>query len=324
MSGSIANTAKTAAVLGGVAAGVVAIADAVNLYNRRGSLASRYENSNFSFPLDLSDYYIAMRFRKYVRRSIYQRPFFEDVVGIRLPVPENLVDTTSLDYSKENLGPAFGVAADLASRPGQFDPGALLSRLGNLSITEAISADPASIVAEVLTGTETAQTVAAGAGAQVLQNTLGRLPGATGAISALTGLSFNPFQTVLFKSPNFKTHSFTWRLVPKDSDESEELRKIIEMFRYHSLPGISSAAGIFFSYPEILEIKLYPNDSYTYKFKPCVVDSIKINYAPNRPSFHRVNGAPTAVELSVQLQEIEIWTKNDIPPTFTVESSQIR
>ena len=79
------------------------------------------------------------------------------------------------------------------------------------------------------------------------------------------------------------------------------------------LPGISGpgTGGVFFSYPEILQIKLFPKDDYLYRFKPCVVDNVSVNYAPNNPSFYRETGAPTAVQFSVSLQEIEIWTKND-------------
>jgi hypothetical protein len=77
------------------------------------------------------------------------------------------------------------------------------------------------------------------------------------------------------------------------------------------LPGISNAGGVFFSYPEILQVKLFPKDEYLYRFKPCVVESVSVNYAPNGPSFYRQSQAPTAIDFSISLQEIEIWTKAD-------------
>ena len=54
--------------------------------------------------------------------------------------------------------------------------------------------------------------------------------------------------------------------MPKDQSESEKLRKIVETFQYHMLPGISKTASIFFTYPGIVRIFLNPNTNYLYKF----------------------------------------------------------
>ena len=133
---------------------------------------------------------------------------------------------------------------------------------------------------------------------------------ATTAASVLSGITTNPFQVVLFKSPEFRRHTFSWRLVPRNLDESERIKNLVDVFKYHSLPGLSPGA-VFFSYPEVLEIKFRPTDKYLYKFKPCVVRNVSINYAPNSPSFYRSSNAPTAVQITISLQEIEIITKAD-------------
>ena len=97
--------------------------------------------------------------------------------------------------------------------------------------------------------------------------------------------------------------------------ESKSIENIIRLFKYHSLPSTSAAtagSGLY-GYPETLTIKLFTGnkDQYLYKFKPCVVQTMSVNYAPNGPSFYRGTRAPTAVELSINLVEIELWSKTD-------------
>jgi hypothetical protein len=77
------------------------------------------------------------------------------------------------------------------------------------------------------------------------------------------------------------------------------------------LPGISKTASIFFTYPGIVRIFLNPTSKYLYKFKPCVVESFSVNYAPNGPAFYRKTTAPAALSVSITFQEVELWTKND-------------
>ena len=66
----------------------------------------------------------------------------------------------------------------------------------------------------------------------------------------LGGLAQNPFLTVLFKSPTFKRHSFSWKLSPNSADESNTLRDIIQTFRSNMLPALSpNVGGTLLTYP---------------------------------------------------------------------------
>lgn len=270
----------------------------LNGMQSRGSYSSILQD-NITFPPDLNRNqavpFMSMEFQEYRRRSINEQPFYADVMKIRLPIPENLSEDTSVSYGKASLDSAIG------------------------AITESLSGQTPSTG---ITGTLTQigsrlGTAATGIGAQALRELAGNVVGvqtaqtALNAASALSGIAANPFQVVLFQSPNFRTHNFTWKFIPTTLEESQILSNLIQTFKYHSLPGISNAGAVFFSYPEILKINFRPSDDFLYKFKPCVVDSITVNYAPNSPSFVRTSGAPTALTFSIKLQEIEIMTKAD-------------
>jgi hypothetical protein len=260
------------------------------------AIAANYESSRLSeefqeplqFPLDLTvgeggKYFMSLRFVKYVKRSIDEQKFVVDQGNILLPIPDNLNETTSLNYANESLGPLLGSAVE-ASQTNDY-PGTALSKLVFGASTAA------------------AQAVAQAAGGKPLIN----------AASAISGVAVNPFFTSVFKNPEFRSHTFTWKLYPKNEAESEVIKRITDSIKYHILPAITNTSGVLFEYPEMLLVKLHPNDEYTYKFKPCVVKSFTANYAPSgAPSFYSgPKAAPTAVQISMQLQEIEYLTKYD-------------
>jgi hypothetical protein len=245
--------------------------------------------------------FMSMEFKRYQRRSILDQPFYEGLGKIMLPIPENLVETTSVTYSKEALNSAIGAVTDsLSGATGTFNNPADIA--GNLAGRVATAAT--GLAAGGLAGLARAAGETAGLSEANIQRS-------ASALSALSGITTNPFEVMLFKSPDFRKHTFSWNFVPITLEESELLRLLVETFKYHSLPGISSAGGVFFSYPEIIEINFRPRDQYLYKFKPCVVESVRVNYAPNKPSFVKSSGAPTAIQFQINLQEIEIMTKAD-------------
>lgn len=140
----------------------------------------------------------------------------------------------------------------------------------------------------------------------------------------LGGLAVNPFLTIMFKSPTFKKHQFSWKLTPIDEKESQDLNRIVDVFRYHQLPnGVDGAGGNFLlGYPDIVYISVhkaqYPGSGglFSYWFKPAVLESVSVDFSPQgQPSFFTKNGAgqyaPTAVELKMSLWEIEYWLKDD-------------
>jgi hypothetical protein len=284
----MSETIRNAFIAGGAAAGLVAAVDAGNLYARSGRF-SGLRQEEITFPDDLfrttGTPYMSMQFSAYRRRSIYEQPSYNSQMKIALPIPDGLIEQTSVSYDKASLGSVAGSVVETVSQgmPTSFRD--LGTQLG---------------------------TVAAGAGASAIQNLATAAPNALNALSAISGITANPFQTVLFKSPEFRSHVFRWKFAPETEDETARLRDLINIFKYHSLPGISAASGVFFSYPEILEINFRPTDEFLYKFKPCVVESITVNFTPgNGPSFYRSTNGPTGIQVELRVQEIEIWTKAD-------------
>lgn len=239
-----------------------------------------WTNENIHFPADLTkyEYYMTFEFSKYDRPTIFNPIQFLPSGKIRLPIPTSIIDTMRVNYSEEELGPIMGAA--LENLKAGNGAGAVTGTLAGtgLSLTGGPVRDP------------------------VLQ---------------MAGLAVNPFLTVMFKSPSFKRHAFSWRLSPNNPDESNKLKAIVDKFRYHSLPSLYNGfgghtGGTLLSYPDLTRPILNPDDRFTYKFKPCVIESLSINYAPGiTPAFHDSTRAPESVEFQITLLEIEYWLKED-------------
>lgn len=178
--------------------------------------------------------------------------------------------------------------------------------------------DNQTVVWEAESFTSTAASIASNAialrGRQISQaasSIAGIARGVQGPAEALTGFAVNPFLWMLFKQPNFKEYNFTWTLTASNERESNDIANVINYFKENMLPT-KGAAGAIYGYPDIALIKFYPNDIFMFKFKPCAVLAVASDYtAGGGPSFFKRTGAPTVINFSVLLKEIDLWTRED-------------
>lgn len=274
------------------ATAVGAITEAGILFDLGPSQAAN-PPSKIIFPSDLYPdnsqrrYSLQMQFSKYVKRSQQQSKAVildDKTPSIFLPLPNQLRDDKTVTYDMPELGTGLGVAINSA-----------LENKNNLS---------AAATSAAVSGT-------VGEAATVLNKIMGS--SIASSMSTLSGTAFNPFQTLLFKTPNFRTHNFSWKLAPKNEQESKDIRDIIKYLYINMLPNIDASAAIF-QYPSIVNVQLNPVTDYLYAFKPCVLTSVSANYAPqSTPAFYKGSNAPAVIDLSIELREIELWTRIDYP-----------
>ena len=128
------------------------------------------------------------------------------------------------------------------------------------------------------------------------------------------GVAANPHKIVLFTGVDFRDHRFSWRLSPRNRDESNRIRDIIRMFTYFAHPEFVGG-GLFFKYPEYFNIR-FKHEDYLFKMQPSVCTDIQVNYhGQGFPAYVRdADGggapAPVEVELSLTFKETEVVTKN--------------
>ena len=172
-------------------------------------------------------------------------------------------------------------------------------------------------------GGETAKLLALQKGASTVGSLTGSGQTAQLGFTAATGTVQNPMLEMIYKSPNFRTFQFDFTFYPRDEREALEVQKIIERFRFHQAPELSSAQG-FLIPPSEFDIKFYyggvqnPNIP---SIATCVLTTIDVNYAPNGWSAFEVpgenspavgrTGMPVAIQVTLQFQETTYLTKTD-------------
>lgn len=300
----------TNSLMAGVAVGTIS-----SLLGATVTGSSAYTtNTVAQFPSDLINttsgrtFYITFWFYQYQRPSVYVTPYMNPIGQIVLPLPANLIDAQSENWTQvdNSNSPMVGAGLDAAAQAiasGQSTTQGLINgAAGAFSGTAA----------------QTAQNLGSTIG-----NAIGQ-PNAGAQALQLAGLAINPFLTVLFTSPVFKRYQFSWVFTPVNQIESDTLKFILNKFRYHQLPDVNLGvtAGSLLQYPDIVVPVITPS-GYVFTYKRCIIENSTVNYSPGAtPGFFNnslsaINGnAPVSVTLTLSLLEIEYGTKSTVfnPP----------
>ena len=129
------------------------------------------------------------------------------------------------------------------------------------------------------------------------------------------GYAFNPQMQLLFDGIDFRTYSMTFTFTPYSKQEADNVRQIINKFRFHAAPKVfAGAAGFFFESPSVFDIKFFSGkteNKFINRVHRSVLESVNVNYAPNGWSAH-VDGAPTQMTMQLNFKEIELLDRNKI------------
>lgn len=135
------------------------------------------------------------------------------------------------------------------------------------------------------------------------------------ATKAIAGFTTNELMVVLLKGPTFKQFELTWKLAPKNADDSDFLREIIRVLNEAMAPRMEYAGAIF-KFPSIFQLSFTPNHHQLYRFKPAVLKSFVANYsAGGSPAFYKNTDAPESIELKMTFLELEYWLSTDFSET---------
>lgn len=142
--------------------------------------------------------------------------------------------------------------------------------------------------------------------------------------TAATGLLVNSMKTVTLNTPQYRRFDFTWKLAPKSFREAQTIQRIILSLRKAMTPK-RGVGRFILHFPRIFGLYFHPNIKYLYKFKPCVLESISVDYMGGNPfpSFYKaentfdgtdgasellsVHSPPESVVINTRWLELEYW-----------------
>lgn len=223
---------------------------------------------------------------------------------IVLYMPEDIGQSDQRNWSEATIGPLQMAAMRAAGSmiggagSGQFWAGA------NAAATEATT-DPAIIPALVR-----------GVGANVAGKTLNM--DANNITGGLIGQVVNPNLEVFFSKVGLRTFQFRWTLVPRNERESRIIKEMIWQFKKASAPELAQG-GWFTTVPHVFKIQYKTgsqDNHWLNKIKACALTNINVNYTAAGSYSTLEDGAPTAVGLQMNFQELKAIISEDYGDSF--------
>lgn len=195
---------------------------------------------------------------------------------ISLPLPQELVWATELDWSPEDRNQAQNFLSNFGEVKEQFQA-APKEFIGNLS-------KRFSGVAFDAFGSRTR---------------LGR-----------NGEAVNPLKEIFFNGVSNRTFNFSWRLFPKNAAQATQYRDVIRALNVAAHPDIAdNSGGGLFEIPNHFTVSF--SGVILPTIKNCVCTSIIDNFTANGVPRFQKDGNPSFVEFSMTLTELEIPLKQD-------------
>ena len=244
----------------------------------------------------------------------------EEIKGsVRLPIPDGISDTNSVNWNGAAMGPMAGAAlagatqiansaVETANKVANAEGMQKLNAIGE-SLTSGASGlgdqikrlGNSPIAREVLTR----QLIATGI------NALGVNLSAEEILAASSGRITNQNLELLFSSMNLRQFSFAFQLAPRSQQESIEVRKIIRFFKQGSSPKKSALgennSAFYVKTPNVFRLSYRRGDSQIKslnKFKVCALQSVNVGYAPNGYATFMADSQPVNITMGLSFTEL--------------------
>jgi hypothetical protein len=273
-----------------------------------------------SFPLDSSDYnFFSLTFREFQYATAAKQKEHIVKETIILPLPTNgIMDNLQMNYDSQELGALTGaaakeIAAGIDSIGGAMNKGGTMSEKGHAAMTGYI----AEVRKSVMAGAAKVKNMGAADAAATINAAVGSGGAISSAIGNALGQAPNPHVTAIFRGINLRDFSFTFKLIPNNIQEANQINKILNVIRSRALPKRNpNTGGLTLNYPHEAEISIVTGSAATggkintIRFKPCHVTTVGINHSSEGMQFYR-DGQPLGRDLSLSFKEIDFWRADD-------------
>ena len=226
--------------------------------------------------------------------------------SIAIYLPPNVQDSLSAGYSEA----ATGVAG--------------LAAAGGINFINAMRRNDYAAASQSLVGSAKGMIMEAAKrmGGDLLEGLTGA-EGTVGLVNKAFGQATNPYMEVLFEQMGMRSFTYNFTFAPRNADETEDVQRIIKMFRFHMAPELQGANERFLTLPSTFDIhymyqmssEIARENSFYHKIATCVLSDCQVDYTPGGvKSF--ASGAPTQITMSLTFKETEMLTKEMIEEGF--------
>lgn len=263
-------------------------------------------NASLSYPGDIQSmpYYTRMTFTKYSRSRPSSTRTDQTTATIILPLPDNFADTSVPRWAGSELG-LWG--AEIGEMKAAWNSA---RQTGSNLADQYFSGES---MGAALNGLK-----AAGVIAMALSPKSMRDGAIQNRVSQELGAVTNPHLSLMFEGMSLRNHPLSWKFSPHNEKEAKALGEIINKIRILSLPSYNKVVNKFaLDYPDTVTVEFTGVDSkYKTKIFKSAIDSFQTNLAPSGLTFYP-SGVPVEIEMTMNLIETEIVTREDFDGTNT-------
>lgn len=245
----------------------------------------------------------------------------EEIKGsVRLPIPDGISDTNSVNWNGAAMGPMAGAALAGATQIAN----ATFNAANNIAKADSITDKMTAALSEAQSaGDGLANQIKRLGNSPVAREVLIRQLIATGInalgvnlsaeeiLAASSGRITNQNLELLFSSMNLRQFSFAFQFAPRSQEESIEVRKIIRFFKQGSSPKKSALgennSAFYVKTPNVFRLSYRRGDSQIKslnKFKVCALQSVNVGYAPNGYATFMTDSQPVNITMGLSFTEL--------------------
>lgn len=234
--------------------------------------------------------------------------------------PSALESELNLDWAEDDYGRILGNAIQSLGEAGartflqNYKTGGFAPALANAKIA-------------VNVGGGALKTTFADSAQELTESVLGE--GVVKKIGGIVGQTPNPRTDVFFDAVKYRTHTFTWKLIPRNAAEAQAIDIILNTFQFYSLPSFgnenrdkkeNNESDYFIGYPYEWSVQMFSEGSGRGKhhintIDRSVITRVNINHATNDRVAFIVDGEmryyPVDTTLTVDMKEVRMQGRND-------------
>ena len=125
------------------------------------------------------------------------------------------------------------------------------------------------------------------------------------------GVIFNPNMELLFNGPTLRQFRFSFKMTPRNQDESKEIMNIIRNIKRNMAPQTVTSGGsqnLFLKSPNVFELTYMQGSqphSFLHNFKQCFLESMSVNYTGEGTYATYDDGTPISMIMDLTFKELE-------------------
>ena len=223
---------------------------------------------------------------------------------VLLPIPSTIQDGNAVKYTDDELSSITAAGAAGAANimrgaaDAKFDMDKQIKNFKE-SMTTALDQSGLDLgnTQNLITNYLAGQAVGIFGGNISLQQILARQQGEI----------FNPNMELLFGGPTLRAFKFSFKMMPRNRDESDQVKSIIRTFKKGMSPKTGQTRA-FIKTPNIFELRYRQGRTehrFLNKFKQCFLQDISVNYTGEGNYATYEDGTPISMIMDLTFKELE-------------------